>query len=157
MDAFEALYRQHAPRLYALARRMAGPAAADDLLQDIFVHAYRKLDTFKGDAAIGTWLYRLAVNRCVDHIRSRHERMARATSGLDDVAHEPEAPAAGEALRLDLARAVEQLPAGCREVFVLHDVEGFEHKEIAAMLGIAEGTSKSQVSKARAKLRVLLA
>jgi RNA polymerase sigma-70 factor (ECF subfamily) len=158
VDAFEALYRQHAPRLYALARRMAGsPDEGEDLLQEIFLLAYRKMDSFKGDAAIGTWLYRLALNHCLDHVRSRRVRMDKVTTTLDaDASLEPAAPAGAPVAALDLQRAVERLPPGCREAFVLHDVEGFGHKEIAAMLGIAEGTSKSQVFKARMKLRELL-
>jgi RNA polymerase sigma-70 factor (ECF subfamily) len=158
VDAFEALYRQHAPRLYALARRMAGsPEDGEDLLQEIFLLAHRRMGTFKGEAAIGTWLYRLALNHCLDHVRSRRTKMDKVTTTLDaGNSPEPAALAAAPIARLDLERAVERLPPGCREAFVLHDVEGFAHREIAAMLGIAEGTSKSQVFKARMKLRGLL-
>ncbi len=160
MDAFETIYRQHAPRIYSLATRMSGsPADGEDLLQEIFLQAYRKLDSFKGDSALGTWLYRLALNYCLDHVRSKRARMQKVTDPLDDdsggtvQASRRDTPN----LRIDLERALAQLPDGCREVFVLHDVEGFGHGDIAEMLGIAEGTSKSQVFKARAKLRALLA
>jgi len=158
MDAFETIYRQHAARIYTLASRMAGsPDDGEDLLQEIFLQAHRKLGSFKGDSALGTWLYRLALNHCVDFVRSRRAKMGKLTDTLDvDGAAEPAAPREMPIARLDLERALERLPAGCREAFVLHDVEGFDHKEIAGMLGIAEGTSKSQVFKARMKLRGLL-
>jgi len=158
VNAFETLYRQHAPRLHALATRMAGsPQDGEDLLQEIFLQAYRKLGSFKGDAALGTWLYRLAVNHCLDHVRSRQAKMGRMTGTLDDdPAHEPAAPRDTPVARLDLERAIRQLPDGCRAAFVLHDVEGLDHREVANLLGIAEGTSKSQVFKARMKLRAIL-
>jgi RNA polymerase sigma-70 factor (ECF subfamily) len=158
VDGFEQLYRQHAPRLYALASRISGsPTEGEDLLQEIFVQAFRKLDGFRGEAAVGTWLYRLAVNYCLDYVRSRRGKMAKLTTALDvEHGHEPAARPATTAERLDLERAIRRLPDGCREVFVLHDVEGFNHQEISAMLGIAEGTSKSQVFKARQKLRAIL-
>jgi RNA polymerase sigma-70 factor, ECF subfamily len=159
VDAFETVYRRHAPRIYALASRMAGSAdTGEDLLQEIFLQAYRKLASFKGDSSLGTWLYRLAVNHCLDFVRSRHARMDKITETLD--AGGPVEPAARletPIARIDLERALEQLPEGCREAFVLHDIEGFEHREVAKMLGIAEGTSKSQVFKARMKLRATLA
>jgi len=158
VDAFEELYRRQASRIYALACRMAGsPEAGEDLLQEIFLQAFRKIGSFKGDATIGTWLYRLAVNHCLDFVRSRQAKMATATEALDgDLAIEPRAPRETPIARIDLERALERLPPGCREAFVLHDVEGYDHKEVAEMLGIAEGTSKSQVFKARMKLRALL-
>ena len=156
-QAFEAVYRAHAPRVYSLARRMAGSAdEADDLMQEIFLHVYRKIGTFKGDAALGTWLYRLALNRCLDYVRGRHARMDRVTDSLDDDVVELRSPAETPIARMDLERAIQQLPDGCRAAFVLHDVEGFDHKEVARLLGIAEGTSKSQVFKARLKLRAVL-
>jgi RNA polymerase sigma-70 factor, ECF subfamily len=160
MDAFETIYRQHAPRLYSLAVRMSGSTAdGEDLLQEIFLQAHRKLASFKGDAALGTWLYRLAVNYCLDHVRSRRARMDKITDSLDPEpdAVQPTAARQTPIARLDLERALAQLPDGCREAFVLHDVEGFDHKEVGELLGIAEGTSKSQVFKARMKLRALLA
>jgi len=156
--AFEMIYRQHAPRVYSLACRMAGsPEDGEDLLQEIFLQAHRKLGSFKGDSAFGTWLYRLAVNHCLDYVRSRQAKMTKLTESLDaQAAAEPIARRETPIARLDLDRALERLPDGCREAFVLHDVEGFDHKEVGAMLGIAEGTSKSQVFKARMKLRTLL-
>ncbi len=155
--AFEQLYREQAPRVYALARRMAGsPDRAEDLVQEIFLQAHRKLPGFKGEAAIGTWLYRLALNHCIDYVRGRQARTARLTDPLEDGAGEPAARRDSLVARIDLERAIEQLPDGCREAFVLHDVEGLEHKEVARQLGIAEGTSKSQVFKARMKLRRVL-
>ena len=157
-DAFETLYRQHAARIYTLACRMAGsPEDGEDLLQEIFLQAHRKLDSFKGDASIGTWLYRLALNHCLDYVRSRQARMSKVTDTLDaDTSMEPTARRETPIARIDLDRAIERLPEGCREAFVLHDVEGFDHKEVGALLGIAEGTSKSQVFKARMKLRGFL-
>lgn len=159
MDAFETVYRQHAPKIYALASRMSGSSdTGEDLLQEIFLQAHRKLASFKGDAALGTWLYRLAVNHCLDFVRSRRAKMEKVTDTLDaDTAVEPAARIETPIARIDLERALEQLPEGCREAFVLHDIEGFDHREVAEMLGIAEGTSKSQVFKARMKLRAALA
>lgn len=157
-DLFESLYRQQAPRIYALACRMAGSREdGEELLQEIFLQAYQKLDSFKGGAAVGTWLYRLAVNHCLDFLRSRRAKMGRLTDTLDaDSSDELAGPLESPIIRIDLERAIARLPPGCREAFVLHDVEGFDHKEVARMLGIAEGTSKSQVFKARMKLRAAL-
>jgi RNA polymerase sigma-70 factor, ECF subfamily len=158
VEAFETLYRQHAARLYTLACRMAGsPEDGEDLLQEIFLQAYRKLGSFKGDSAVGTWLYRLALNHCLDYVRSKQAKMSKLTETLDaETSFEPTARRETPIARLDLERAVERLPEGCREAFVLHDVEGFDHKEVGRLLGIAEGTSKSQVFKARMKLRASL-
>ena len=160
-DAFEELYRQHARRLFSLVFRMVGSAEdAEDLLQEVFLQAHRKLAGFRGESTLGTWLYRLAMNHCVDHLRGRQLKMSRSTESLDGedafepVAHAPIVPTAVS--RLDLERAIGTLPEGCRAAFLLHDVEGFEHREIAEILGIAEGTSKSQVHKARMKLRARL-
>ena len=158
VDAFETIYNQHAARIYTLACRMAGsPHDGEDLLQEIFLQAHRKLASFKGDSSLGTWLYRLALNHCLDYVRSRRAKMGRVTDTLDaEGAMEPVAPRETPIARVDLERALQQLPEGCREAFVLHDVEGFDHKEVAKLLGIAEGTSKSQVFKARSRLRGLL-
>jgi RNA polymerase sigma-70 factor (ECF subfamily) len=161
LGAFEELYRTHAGRLYSLAFRMLGNAAdAEDQLQEIFLSAHRKLESYRGDAALGTWLYRLAMNQILDYVRSRAARAGQLTDGLDDAT--VLADALGHRLadraidRIDLERALGELPEGCRAAFVLHDVDGLEHKEIAQVLGIAEGTSKSQVHKARLRLRGLL-
>jgi RNA polymerase sigma-70 factor (ECF subfamily) len=160
-DAFEDLYRQHAGRLFNLTSRMVGTAQeAEDVLQDIFLLAYRKLDSFRGESSLGTWLYRLGMNQCLDHLRGRHARMNQATDSLDaEGAETPVEPLSSAPLavnRMDLERAIGRLPEGCRAAFLLHDVEGFEHREIAAILGVSEGTSKSQLHKARRKLRALL-
>ena len=132
-------------------------ADAEDLLQEIFLLAYRKLPEFRGDSTVGTWLYRLAMNRCLDHLKSRQTRASGATTPLDEetLPGPRRVPDAG-IKRIDLERAIERLPDGARAAFVLHDVEGFQHHEIATILGISEGTSKSQVHKARLKLRALL-
>jgi RNA polymerase sigma-70 factor, ECF subfamily len=157
-DAFETLYRQHSPRIYSLACRMSGsPQEGEDLLQEIFLQVHRKLDSFRGDAALGTWVYRLALHHCLDFVRSRQARMNAVTDGFEEGGwNEPAAVRDTPIARLDLERAVEQLPHGYRAAFVLHDIEGLDHKQIAEMLGISEGTSRSQVFKARMKLRGLL-
>jgi RNA polymerase sigma-70 factor (ECF subfamily) len=161
LTAFEAIYRTHAGRLYSVAYRILGNAAdAEDLLQEIFLTAHRKLDSFRGDSALGTWLYRLASNLCLDHLRSRAARTGQVTGTLDDepgLADTSSRRLADRTVdRMDLERAVAELPEGCRTAFILHDVEGLEHREVAEMLGIAEGTSKSQVHKARLRLRAML-
>jgi RNA polymerase sigma-70 factor (ECF subfamily) len=161
LGAFEELYRTHAGRLYGVAFRMVGnPADAEDLLQEIFLAAHRKLDSFRGESALGTWLYRLAVNLCLDYLRSRTGRAIQVTDPLGDEPALPDARGRGLAeqtvSKMDLERALAQLPEGCRTAFILHDVEGLEHREVAEVMGIAEGTSKSQVHKARLRLRSLL-
>lgn len=158
--AFEELYRAHAPRLFGLACRLVGRTDAEDLLQEIFLTAHRKLGLYTGKAALGTWLFRLATNQCLDFLRSRAARGARLTETLEV---EPDAPAVasgailGVVDRLDLERALAALPPGCRQVFVLHDVEGLQHQEIGELLGVSDGTSKSQLHKARLRLREALA
>ena len=159
--AFEELYRAHSARLYSLLLRMVGAAEdAEDLLQDVFLQAHRKLDSFRGESSLGTWLYRLAVNQCLDYLRGRQSKMTRITESFEDEAvQEPTSPAPAipaAISRVDLERAIARLPEGCRLAFVLHDVEGFAHHEVAGLLGISEGTSKSQVHKARLKLRSML-
>ena len=159
--AFEEVYRTHSSRLYGLILRMVGnPTDAEDLLQEVFLAAHRKLDGFRGDSALGTWLYRLATNHVLDHLRSRAARTGQVTDAFDEdpVLPDPGSRAIAErtVAHLDLERALAQLPPGCRAAFLLHDVEGLEHREVADALGIAEGTSKSQVHKARLRLRALL-
>lgn len=159
LGAFEEMYNQHAGRLYALAHRMLGNAAdAEDAVQDTFLLAHRRLDSFRGEAALGTWLYRMAVNRCLDRLRSRTGREAQATDSLDEPERswQPAARPDRPLERMDLKRAIARLPEGSRSVFVLHDVEGLEHREIGKLLGISEGTSKSQLHKARLRLREML-
>ena len=160
--AFEELYRQHGRRVYTVAYRMTGSAAdAEDLVQDIFLQVYRRLDTYRAEAALGTWLHRIAVNACLDFLRSKQGRLRRVTDAGEDL-DALEAPAAGPwragaALdRMDIERAIAQLPPSYRRAFLLHDVEGLEHHEIGETLGIAEGTSKSLLFKARTRLRVIL-
>ena len=155
--AFEQIYARHAGRVYSLAYRMVGAAEAEDLVQDIFLLAHRKLGGFRGDSSLGTWLYRMATNHCLDVLRSRQARMMERTSSLDaPEAIEPAAPALGRVSPLDLERAIQALPPACRAAFVLHDVEGFGHLEVGVALGISEGTSKSQVHKARLRIRAFL-
>jgi RNA polymerase sigma-70 factor, ECF subfamily len=160
-QAFEELYRRHSGRLYNLVYRMVGSVhEADDLLQEVFLHVHRKLGSFRGDSSLATWLYRLGMNHCLDYLRGRQAKMGRATDSLDaegmaePVAPDPVVPVAIS--RMDLERAIARLPEGCRAAFLLHDVEGFDHREVARILGVSEGTSKSQVHKARMRLRWLL-
>jgi RNA polymerase sigma-70 factor (ECF subfamily) len=159
LGAFEELYRQHAGRLFNLAFRMLGNAAdAEDAVQDTFLTAHKRLETFRGESALGTWLYRLAVNQCLDRLRSRANRESLATESLDEPAHgwQPHARSESTVERIDLEAAIARLPDGGRAVFVLHEVEGLEHREIGKLLGISEGTSKSQLHKARLRLREIL-
>ncbi len=156
LGAFEELYGQHAARLFNLAVRMLGSTAdAEDAVQDTFLAAHRRLDSFRGEAALGTWLYKLAVNQCLDRLRSRAAREGQATDSLDEPVGAPQPRARRDSVveRMDLRSAIARLPQGGRTVFVLHDVEGLEHREIAKLLGISEGTSKSQLHKARLRLR----
>ena len=152
--AYERLYRGHAARIFNLARRMASPDLAPDLTQDIFVRAWEKLGTFRGDAAFGTWLHRLAINVILT-------RRAAAATERGRIRYEEglleSIPAKGSGPRADLSvdfeRALERLPDGARTIFVLYDVEGFKHDEIAEMLEISVGTSKAQLHRARMLLR----
>jgi RNA polymerase sigma-70 factor (ECF subfamily) len=157
--AFEDIYRTHSPRLFGLICRMVGRIEAEDLLQETFLSAHRKLGLYRGESALGTWLFRLATNLCLDHLRSRGSRWSNLTDGLDDEveSHGTSAgPVLGTIDRLDLERAIAALPAGARMVFVLHDVEGFDHRQIGDMLGVSDGTSKSQLHRARMRLRQML-
>lgn len=161
LAAFEDIYRAHSGRLYSVACRMLGnPADAEDILQEVFLTAHRKLASFRGESSLGTWLYRLATNVCLDYLRSRAGRNRHLNDELDDEQVLADARTRRLAdpvmAKLDLERALAQLPDGCRAAFVLHDIEGLEHREVAEALGIAEGTSKSQVHKARLRLRGLL-
>jgi RNA polymerase sigma-70 factor, ECF subfamily len=161
LGAFDEVYRAHSRKLYGLAVRMLGnPADAEDMLQEIFLAAHRKLDSFRGESALGTWLYRLAVNLCLDYLRSRTGRAIHMTDALADdpvLADASSHRLAERAVtKMDLERAIAQLPEGCRTAFLLHDVQGLEHQEVGEIMGIAEGTSKSQVHKARMRLRTLL-
>ncbi len=154
--AFERLYRTHVPRVHSLARRMAGDEAAEDLTQEVFIRAWQKLPTFRRDSAFGTWLHRLAVNLILTRRESLRRRTSRETGGEEALAA-LSARAAVPGLQLDFDRAIGGLPERAREVFVLYDVEGYKHSEIATRLGISTGTSKSQLHRARMMLRSYLA
>jgi len=155
-DAFEELYKAHSARVYALCLRIEGDAArADELTQDVFVRAWERLPGFRGESAFGTWLHRLAVNVVLADRRAAWRRDRRVTLDEEPVAL-ASASATDPALTLDLEAAIAGLPHGARTVFVLHDVEGYQHAEIATMTGIAEGTSKAQLFRARRLLRVAL-
>src|ERR687894_160676 len=161
MAAFEELYSRHSRRVYSLCLRMtANTAEAEDLAQEVFIQLYRKAGSFRGESAFTTWLHRLTVNQVLMHFRRRGVRVEQVTEdgespqqvvlGTGNPAQMPVVD------RIALDKAVSQLPPGYRAVFVLHDVEGHEHEEVARLLGCSVGTSKSQLHKARMKLRNLL-
>ena len=161
MSAFEELYERHHRRVYSLCLRMTqNVAEAEDLAQEAFIQLFRKIGSFRGESAFTTWLHRLTVNQVLMHFRKRGVRMEQTTDDGDvpvQVVTGTENPNQMPVVdRIALDRAVAQLPPGYRTVFVLHDVEGHEHEEIARMLGCSVGTSKSQLHKARMKLRMLL-
>lgn len=155
--AFEDLYRTHVGRVYAICLRLtADEQKAEILAQDAFVQAWEKLDTFRGDSAFGTWLYRLAVNIVLQEKRSarRHRERIIHTADIPDTGRTAGTPA--EESRIDLERAVAGLPERARMVFVLHDIEGYRHEEIAEKMGTSAGTSKAQLHRARMLLRKAL-
>jgi RNA polymerase sigma-70 factor (ECF subfamily) len=155
-SAFERLYRTHSPRIHSLARRMLGGHDADEVTQDIFVRTWQKLGTFRGDSAFATWLHRLAVNVVIERRRSyavQRQRISEDPLALEQVTVRP----ARTDLTMDFEQALAQLPEGAREIFVLHDVEGYKHREIAVMLEVATGTSKRQLHRARMLMRKHLA
>ena len=156
VDAFEAIYRAHAAAVFKLCRRMvADEREARELTQDVFVRAWERLTQFRGQSAIGTWLHRVAVNIVLLHLRTAKRESLQLLDADDD-----EAPVfANDAsihARLDMEAALARLPAGARTVFVLHDVEGFSHDEIAQMTGLASGTVRAQLWRARRALMRLL-
>ena len=165
-DAFERIYRLHNRRVYALCLRMVGNTAeAEDLAQEAFLQLFRKIGTFRGESAFSTWLHRLSVNVVLMRLR---KKTLPATS-LDEPAESeddspgprrdvggPDLRLSGSIDRVNLERAVEQLPPGYRSIFVLHDVQGYEHNEIARIMNCSIGNSKSQLHKARMRLRELL-
>lgn len=154
--AFRELYEEHVGRVYALCLRMTGePEEAMERTQDAFVLAWRKLRSFRGEAAFGTWLHRLTVNVVLTERRSTGRLVRRETAATDTGRRFESAPRVG--LGVDLERAIARLPSGARRVFVLYDVEGYGHQEIAEMTGIAAGTSKAQLHRARRLLREALA
>jgi len=150
--AFERLYRIHHGRVFSLALRMAGPEWAEDLTQEVFIRAWTKLKTFRGESSFGTWLHRLAVNLILSRRQTLNRRRRRQVPGnemLDRVPAREQRPG----LAMDLEVALERLPEGARQIFVLFDVEGYPHDEIAELMGISPGTSKSQLHRARMMLR----
>ena len=153
--AFERLYRLHVTRIHSLTRRMVGSDGdPDELTQDVFVRAWGRLTTYRGEAAFGTWLHRLAVNVILNWRRSEAGARRWIEEGADTEFLEGARRGGAEAL--DLERAIARLPRGARQVFVLHDVEGFKHEEIATMTGVTPGTSKAQLHRARMLLRACL-
>jgi RNA polymerase sigma-70 factor (ECF subfamily) len=164
--AFEFLYGLHGRRVYALCLRMVGnPADAEDLMQEAFLQLFRKIGTFRGESAFSTWLHRMTVNVVLMRLRKKTLPVAslEETTDPDDETGgprkdigAPDLKLSGAVDRVNLERAVEQLPPGYRTVFVLHDVQGYEHNEIADIMDCSVGNSKSQLHKARTRLRELL-
>jgi len=161
MAAFEEVYNRHHRRVYSICLRMLqNPTEAEDLTQDVFIQLYRKIGSFRGDSAFTTWLHRMTVNQVLMHFRKRTVKFEKTT----DEGETPDqvVPGTGNPFKMQvveklaLDHAIEQLPPGYKNVFVLHDVQGFEHEEVARMLGCSVGTSKSQLHKARLKLQKLL-
>jgi RNA polymerase sigma-70 factor (ECF subfamily) len=156
-SAFEELYRENVKRVYALCYRMAGNAQqAEELTQDAFVRAWQKLGSFRGDSAFSSWMHPIAVNVAYSERRSRVRREARVMATDDLAPYDSGASNPRPAFGVEIERAMAELPDGAREVFVLHDVEGYKHEEIADMTGIASGTSKAQLHRARKLLREAL-
>lgn len=154
--AFERLYRTHGQRIYALCLRMCGDqSAAEELVQDVFVRAWQKLDSFRGDAAFGTWLHRVAVNIVLSR-RKKDGRQRDRMSDDEDAIDVVPTRSVSIAERVDLESAIAQLPVGARRIFVLHDVEGYTHEEIGEILDITSGGSKAQLHRARMLLREAL-
>jgi len=159
LAAFEQLYRENVGRVYALCLRLCCDAQlAEELTQDSFVRAWQKLDSFRGDSAFASWLHPLAVNVALSERRSRRRRnqMILATDDLTAFEAPAELPAPAPVAALDLERALAGLPDGARAIFVLHDIEGLKHEEIAERTGVAVGTSKAQLHRARKLLREAL-
>ena len=161
MSAFESLYQRHNRRVYSLCLRMTNNVSeAEDLAQEVFIQLFRKIGSFRGESAFTTWLHRLTVNQVLMHFRKRGVKTEQTTEDGEtpvQIVTGTENPNSMPVVdRIALDKAIAQLPPGYRTVFVLHDVEGHEHEEIARMLGCSVGTSKSQLHKARMKLRNLL-
>ena len=159
--AFEIIYQKYHRRTYSLTLRMTNSQTeAEDLTQEVFIQLFRKIGSFRGDSAFSTWLHRLTVNQVLMHFRRRGVRVEQVTEDGESpqqVVLGTGNPASMPVVdRIALDKAVSQLPPGYRAVFVLHDVEGHEHEEVARLLGCSVGTSKSQLHKARMKLRTLL-
>lgn len=168
IEDFEGIYRRYSKRVYSLCLRMSGnEAEAQDLTQEAFLHLFRKLDTFRGESSFYAWFYRLAVNIVLMQLRKRRRLMETSLEGYLDPDNEAsvpprEIPVADNNLlgtidQVTLQRALKELPLGFRIVFVLHDIEGYDHREISEMVACSVGTSKSQLHRARLRLRGLLA
>jgi RNA polymerase sigma-70 factor (ECF subfamily) len=163
-SAFEVLYNLHKRRVYSLCLRMvSNPTQAEDLAQEAFLQLFRKIATFRGESAFSTWLHRMTVNVVLMHLRKKGLPLVSLEETMDADQETAPKELGGEDLklsgsldRLQLQKAIEKLPPGYKTVFVLHDVEGFEHNEIATMVGCSIGNSKSQLHKARLKLRDFL-
>ena len=155
VDAFELLYREHSPRIYALCLRLKAGDKSDatELLQDVFIKAWRRLDTFRGDSAFVSWLHRLAVNTMLENARSDQRRATRVLPMEDTSRLAGAARSSGVESRMDMESAIASLPKGARLAFVLHDVEGYQHREIAEQLSVTVGTVKAQLHRARRLLR----
>lgn len=153
--AMEALYHQFKRRVFGLVTRIVGAGDAEEVAQDVFVRVFRGLPKFRGDSALGTWIYRLSVNAALTHATKRGRRRHVGDEALQYIPA-PDGPERDPRLAQRLERALLKLPAGYRAVLVLHDIEGLSHEECARIMGCRVGTSKSQLHKARAKMRVLL-
>jgi RNA polymerase sigma-70 factor (ECF subfamily) len=155
VGAFELLYREHSPRIYSLSLRLVAGDKSDatELLQDVFIKAWRRLDTFRGDCAFASWLHRLAVNTMLENARSDQRRTARVLPMEDTSRLAGAARSSGIESRMDMDDAIASLPKGARLAFVLHDVEGYQHQEIAEQLSVTVGTVKAQLHRARRLLR----
>ena len=157
LAAFEQLFLAYQARIYALCLRMMSESSrAEDLTQDTFVRAWQKLETFRGQSEFFTWLYRLAVNTVLADLRSRGRWQDRLVEGEDSFARRPASPQRSSLEAIDLERAIAELPPQARLIFLLYDVEGYRHREIASMTGLAEGTSKAHLHQARKLLRKAL-
>ncbi|HEX2190850.1 MAG TPA: RNA polymerase sigma factor [Longimicrobiaceae bacterium] len=152
--SFERIYRDNSGRVYALCLRMTGDAnRAGELTQDVFVRAWRKLGSFRGEGEVAAWLRRIALNLALNTVRSDRRRHARVETTGTPEAFERGGRESSPETRITLERAIAALPAGARTVFVLHDIEGYKHEEIATMTGTAVGTTKAQLHRARKLLR----
>lgn len=161
MGAFEQLYARHGRRVYSICLRMTqNVGEAEDLAQEAFIQLFRKIGSFRGESAFTTWLHRLTVNQVLMHFRKKSVKLERTTEEGEtpvQIVRGTENPNRMPVIdRISLDHAMKHLPPGYRSVFVLHDIEGHDHEEIAKILGVAVGTSKSQLHKARMKLRRLL-
>ena len=157
-SAHRALYDAHVDRIYRLTFRMTGrDHLARELTQDTFVRAFAGMQGFRGDAAFGTWLHTIAVSVTLNELKRRRREQAREAPFEEALTMSSVGTLSDPLLRERLQNAVDELPEGCRTVFLMHDAEGFTHEEIAAALGVTAGTSKAQLSRGRAKLRVALA